>query len=101
MLETVRSRQIWGFAVLTVLPACAAGGYWLRAREDDRIAASAHAAAASSGGAVEQLPPAGVDERAVRDRIEALRRREKELDDEVKELRVKLERAREKGAQKV
>jgi hypothetical protein len=35
-----------------------------------------------------------VDEKAVRERIAALRRRENELDGEAKELKVKLERAK-------
>ncbi|GAA5980508.1 hypothetical protein JCM11641_003416 [Rhodosporidiobolus odoratus] len=89
MLETVRSRQIYGFAVITILPACAVAGYYLRTREDARIATSA--AAAVSG---ETIPETrGVDEKAVRGRIAALKRRERELEEEAKELRVKLERA--------
>ncbi|GAA6036272.1 hypothetical protein JCM8097_006870 [Rhodosporidiobolus ruineniae] len=108
MLETVRSRQIYGFAVLTLLPVCAVGGYYLRTQQDARIAESAHAAASATASpsapvstSTVPAPPKGVDERAVRDRIEALRRREKELDDEAAELRTKLERAKAREGHKV
>ncbi|GAA5888298.1 hypothetical protein JCM6882_008572 [Rhodosporidiobolus microsporus] len=92
MLETVRSRQIYGFGVLTLIPACLVAGYYLRTRSDDRIATAAHAAA-SQPSSTSQLPTS-VDERAVRERIEMLKRREAELDDEAKELRTKLDRAK-------
>jgi hypothetical protein len=75
---------------LSFSTACAAAGYYLRTRADDRIAESAAAVAASS------VPVAGGagEERAVRERIAALRRRENELEMEAKELKTKLDRAK-------
>ncbi|GAA6014454.1 hypothetical protein JCM10207_001612 [Rhodosporidiobolus poonsookiae] len=89
MLESVRSRQLYGFGVLALVPACVVGGYYLRTKEDARIA---HEAAAAAAG--ERVQGTLIDEKAVRERIEKLRRREKELDAEADELRTKLERAK-------
>ncbi|GAA5827849.1 hypothetical protein JCM11251_007699 [Rhodosporidiobolus azoricus] len=97
MLESVRSRQVYGFGVLTLIPACLVAGYYLRTRSDERIATAAHSAASQPP----STPLVSVDERAVRERIEQLKKRELELEEEAKELRVKLERAKEKEGHKV
>ncbi|GAA5869506.1 hypothetical protein JCM8547_001508 [Rhodosporidiobolus lusitaniae] len=102
MLETVRSRRIYGASILLILPACVLTGYYLRTREDERIAQSASLASSSlstssSSPSPSPAPAPSVDEKAVRERIAALRRREEQLEMEAGELRGKLERARERA----
>ncbi|GAA5982535.1 hypothetical protein JCM5350_006105 [Sporobolomyces pararoseus] len=86
MLESVRSRQLWGFLVLTVLPASAGIGYYLRSRKDEYL--------------LESVTPQSVTikgdntAKEVREKIELLRKRETRLLLEQKELEEKLQRIR-------
>ncbi|GAA5880940.1 hypothetical protein JCM1840_002103 [Sporobolomyces johnsonii] len=80
MLQSARSRQLWGFLVITVLPASAYLGYYLRDSEDAKIAATA--------------PSPALDARVLRDKITMLRRREVLLADEERDLGDKLARLR-------
>ncbi|GAA5903970.1 hypothetical protein JCM5296_002470 [Sporobolomyces johnsonii] len=106
MLQSARSRQLWGFLVITVLPgssslpsfllppppqltfpsappvraASAYLGYYLRDSEDAKIAATA--------------PSPALDERILQDKITMLRRREVLLADEERDLGDKLARLR-------
>ncbi|GAA6060805.1 hypothetical protein JCM10212_000578 [Sporobolomyces blumeae] len=82
MLESVRSRQLWGFLVLTVLPASAGIGYYLRSQRDDRLVQAVTPESASS---LESTA-------ALHDKIQFLRKREARLVQEEKELDDKLNR---------
>lgn len=110
MLETVRSRRIYGFLVLTILPsefsfvyrclscsstlfvhptASAAIGYYLRDRKDSQVTQEATSCTAPSPSVVE-------------DRIKMLRRHEAELAKEAQDIQEKLRRVKNKeGAVKV
>ncbi|ORY72893.1 hypothetical protein BCR35DRAFT_307413 [Leucosporidium creatinivorum] len=81
MLETVRSRRIYGFLVLTILPTSAAIGYYLRDRKDSLVTQEATSSTAPSPS-------------VVGDRIKMLRRHEAELAKEAQDIREKLERVK-------
>ncbi|BGP43230.1 hypothetical protein JCM10450v2_007374 [Rhodotorula kratochvilovae] len=111
MLESVRSRRIYGAAIVLVLPACAGVGYYLRTRHDDDIVSSASALLASppspaptpAPAAPRKLTPAEEvalfkEQAAVEERVRMLRRKEVQLDAEAKELREKLARMRDRSA---
>ncbi|GAA6053754.1 hypothetical protein JCM3770_005101 [Rhodotorula araucariae] len=112
MLESVRSRRIYGAAIVLVLPACAGVGYYLRTRHDDDIVSSASALLASPPPAPAPAPvpspprkltPAEEvalfkEQAAVEERVRMLRRNEVHLDAEAKELRDKLARIRDRAA---
>ncbi|KAM0747868.1 hypothetical protein T439DRAFT_336302 [Meredithblackwellia eburnea MCA 4105] len=83
MLETVRSRQIYGFLVLTVLPASFAIGYYLKDREErkvDQAVSSPIPAFASTT----------LSQSSIEERIRTLKRQRAELDREKEELVNKL-----------
>ncbi|GAA5911321.1 uncharacterized protein JCM6883_000054 [Sporobolomyces salmoneus] len=84
MLESVRSRQTWGFLILTVLPASAGIGYCLRSRQDQHLLESV----------TPETAPTVESTRIVREKIEMLRKREARLELEEKELQTKLDRFR-------
>jgi len=103
MLETVRSRRIYGAGITLVLPLCAAAGYYLRTSHDDTVTDSAAALlqAAQPQPQPHQphqpLTPAQEvalwkEHAAVDERIRMLRRNELQLDLEHKELEDKLRR---------
>lgn len=99
MLETVKSRRIYGFLILTVLPgtprrpgttctsltptspASFAVGYFLKEQKDDKLEKVATAPSAAP------LPASTVE-----DRIRMLRRQQAELERERKEVVEKLKR---------
>ncbi|GAA5971753.1 hypothetical protein JCM21900_005438 [Sporobolomyces salmonicolor] len=80
MLRTVRSRQLWGVLVITVLPASAYLGYYLRDTRDAQIAAT--------------VATPDVDERILKDKISMLRKRDVLLAEEERDLSEKLARLR-------
>ncbi|GAA5888362.1 hypothetical protein JCM16303_004881 [Sporobolomyces ruberrimus] len=82
MLETVRSRQRWGFLILTVLPASAGIGYYLRSRKDQHLLESVTPETAQSLDSTRQ----------VQEKIRLLRKAEAKLLAEEKELDDKLKR---------
>ena len=101
MLETVRSRRIYGAGITLVLPLCAAAGYYLRTSHDDTVTDSAtqllQAQAKPDLAAQHKLTPAQEvalwkEHAAVDERIRMLRRNELQLDLEHKELEDKLRR---------
>ncbi|GAA5930674.1 uncharacterized protein JCM15063_002431 [Sporobolomyces koalae] len=83
MLESVRSRQRWGFLILTVLPASAAIGYYLRSRQDQQVIDAVILPNPSSADV-----PTGL----IEDKIRWLKKREARLVDEHDQLEHKLER---------
>ncbi|GAA5943163.1 hypothetical protein JCM3775_007612 [Rhodotorula graminis] len=101
MLETVRSRRIYGAGITLVLPLCAAAGYYLRTSHDDTVTDSAaqllHKAQPDRQDPQAPLTPAQEvalwkEHAAVEERIRMLRRNELQLDLEHKELDDKLKR---------
>ncbi|GJN93812.1 hypothetical protein Rhopal_006870-T1 [Rhodotorula paludigena] len=114
MLESVRSRRVYGASLVIVLPLAGALGYYLRTRHDDDVSSSASAILASSSSsspssAFASIPPPPrkltpaeevallKEQAAVEERVRMLRRKEGVLADEAKELRDKLERVRNRG----
>ncbi|KAL8284071.1 hypothetical protein RQP46_005184 [Phenoliferia psychrophenolica] len=83
MLETVKSRRIYGFLILTVLPASFAVGFFLKEKKDEGV----EKAATSPTLATTPLPVATVE-----DRIRMLRRQQAELERERGEVVEKLRR---------
>ncbi|GAA6009371.1 uncharacterized protein JCM10292_001391 [Rhodotorula paludigena] len=111
MLESVRSRRVYGASLVIVLPLAGALGYYLRTRHDDDVSSSASAILAStspsSSSSIPPPPPRKLtpaeevallkEQAAVEERVRMLRRKEGVLADEAKELRDKLERVRNRG----
>ncbi|GAA6007589.1 hypothetical protein JCM11491_004217 [Sporobolomyces phaffii] len=85
MLESVRSRQTWGFLILTVLPASAGIGYYLRSRKDQHLLEAV---------TPDSVPSNATTAQQVRDKIQLLRKREARLVQEEHELDDKLDRIR-------
>ncbi|GAA5891513.1 hypothetical protein JCM8208_007308 [Rhodotorula glutinis] len=101
MLETVRSRRIYGAGITLVLPLCAAAGYYLRTSHDDTVTDSAAQLLKAKPDLAQEpqtpLTPAQEvalwkEHAAVEERIRMLRRNELQLDLEHKELEDKLKR---------
>ncbi|GAA5839116.1 hypothetical protein JCM9279_002600 [Rhodotorula babjevae] len=97
MLETVRSRRIYGAGITLVLPLCAAAGYYLRTSHDDTVTDSATHLLQAKPDLADKLTPAQEvalwkEHAAVDERIRMLRRNELQLDLEHKELEDKLRR---------
>ncbi|GAA5849343.1 hypothetical protein JCM3766R1_005322 [Sporobolomyces carnicolor] len=91
MLESVRSRQTWGFLILTVLPASAGIGYYLRSRKDQHLLEAV----------TPETAPSIESTRQLKDKIDLLRKREARLVHEEKELNDKLQRVRIREQEKV
>ncbi|KAL8291295.1 hypothetical protein RQP46_002273 [Phenoliferia psychrophenolica] len=81
MLETVKSRRIYGFLILTVLPASFAVGFFLKEKKDEGVEKAATLPSTAP------LPVATVE-----DRIRMLRRQQAELERERGEVVEKLRR---------
>ncbi|GAA5990392.1 hypothetical protein JCM10908_007350 [Rhodotorula pacifica] len=108
MLETVRSRRRFGAAVVVLLPICVAGGYYLRLqRDEDLIQTASNLVAApsptplpASSKPIPLTPAQHIallrESAAVQERLEMLDRKEVQLEKDISELQVKLDRAREK-----
>ncbi|TNY24132.1 hypothetical protein DMC30DRAFT_413609 [Rhodotorula diobovata] len=99
MLETVRSRRIYGAGITLVLPLCAAVGYYLRTSHDDHVTHSTQALLSND---TDKLTPAQEvalwkEHAAVQERVHMLRRDQLQLDLEATELRDKLARARDRS----
>ncbi|GAA5862103.1 hypothetical protein JCM3774_006176 [Rhodotorula dairenensis] len=116
MLETVRSRRRFGAAVVVLLPICVAGGYYLRLQRDQELIETASKLVGSSSIAPVPGPTSTAtktplpltpaqhlallrESAAVQERLEMLDRKEIQLDKDITELSVKLDRAREKRRQ--
>jgi len=117
MLESVRSRQLWGFLVLTVLPgkfnafslysftlsflvhlilsfsqtASAGIGYYLRSRKDEYLLESVTPQSVNS---IKGEGERDNNTKEIKDKIDLLRKREARLLLEEKELQDKLQRIR-------
>ncbi|KAK4049994.1 hypothetical protein OIV83_003818 [Microbotryomycetes sp. JL201] len=101
MLETVRSRQRFGAIVVVLLPACAAFGYYLREREEERVKHTSltadsgrHGLSSSEIDSSLESTHGAANARDVQDRIRALRRQHAQLDAQAAEIQAKLARAR-------